>query len=48
VPHHPGSSGFCVDDDVDNLIPCELTYDNPDIRMDPTGGAHCTQPAPSP
>jgi hypothetical protein len=48
VPDHPGSSGFCVDDNVDFLVPGELVYDNPDIRMDPTGGANCTQAAPNP
>lgn len=47
-PDHPGWSSFCVDDDVERLVPGEYTLDNPDIRMDPTGGANCIQPAPSP
>jgi hypothetical protein len=48
TPDHPGWSSFCVDDDVERLVPGEYTQDNPDIRTDPSGGAHCTQPAPNP
>jgi len=48
TPDHPGWSSFCVDDDVERLVPGEYTLDNPNILMDPTGGANCTQPAPNP
>ena len=48
VPDHPGWSGFCVDDDVERLVPGEYTEDNPNILMDPTGGTNCTQSAPNP